>query len=148
MPTTNVARQPPSPFPTIALASTPPRMPGTHPPIFWLGGRQREYPPVLLRTLGYSRPILVALLYDATNSAQSGRQTVGSQGSSPQPRTRVDATGQVNTRTAHYRRKISYQDGGCFTYSAQRPASATHTSQTGTVNVERVDFRSNIISRN
>jgi len=27
------------------LASTPPGMPGTHPPIFWLGGRQREYPP-------------------------------------------------------------------------------------------------------
>ena len=26
------------------LASTPPGMPGTHPPIFWLGGRQREYP--------------------------------------------------------------------------------------------------------
>jgi len=29
-------------------------------PIFWLGGRQREYPPILLRTFGYSRPILVA----------------------------------------------------------------------------------------
>ena len=41
-----------------AMASTPP---GTHPPIFWLGGRQREYPPILLRTFGYSRPILVAL---------------------------------------------------------------------------------------
>ena len=27
------------------LASTPPGMPGTHPPIFWLGGRQREYLP-------------------------------------------------------------------------------------------------------
>ena len=27
------------------LASTPAGMPGTHPPIFWLGGRQREYPP-------------------------------------------------------------------------------------------------------
>ena len=25
--------------------STPLGMPGTHPPIFWLGGRQREYPP-------------------------------------------------------------------------------------------------------
>jgi len=44
------------------LASTPPGMPGTHPPIFWLGRRQREYPPaILLRTFGYSRPILVAL---------------------------------------------------------------------------------------
>jgi len=45
----------------LALASTPPGMPGTHPPIFWLGGRQREYPPILLRTFGYSTPILVAL---------------------------------------------------------------------------------------
>jgi len=33
----------------------------TSPPIFWLGGRQREYPPILLRTFGYSGPILVAL---------------------------------------------------------------------------------------
>ena len=31
-----------------ALASTPPGMPGTHPPIFWLGGRQREYPPNII----------------------------------------------------------------------------------------------------
>jgi len=30
---------------TVPLASTPPGMPATHPPIFWLGGRQREYPP-------------------------------------------------------------------------------------------------------
>ena len=44
-----------------ALTSTPQGMPGTHPPIFWLWGRQREYPPILLRTFGYSRPILVAL---------------------------------------------------------------------------------------
>ena len=29
----------------FSLASTPPGMPGTHPPIFWLGGRQREYLP-------------------------------------------------------------------------------------------------------
>ena len=41
---------------SASLASTPKGMPGT-PPIFWLGGRQREYPP----TFGYSRPILVAL---------------------------------------------------------------------------------------
>ena len=35
---------------------------GDTPPIFWLGGRQWEYPPpILLRTFGYSRPILVAL---------------------------------------------------------------------------------------
>ena len=47
---------------TATLASTPPGMPGTHPPIFWLGGRQREYPPpILLHTSGYSRPILVAV---------------------------------------------------------------------------------------
>jgi len=39
-------------------------MPGTHPPNILVGGRrQREYPPILLRTFGYSRPIglLVAL---------------------------------------------------------------------------------------
>ena len=47
--------------PLSALASTPPGMPGTHTPIFWLGGRQREYPPILLCTFGYSRPILAAL---------------------------------------------------------------------------------------
>jgi len=49
----------------LSLASTPPGMPGTQssPPIFWLGGREREYPPIVLRTFGYrpSRPILVAL---------------------------------------------------------------------------------------
>jgi len=39
-----------------------PGMPGTHPQIFWFGGRQRGYPPILLRTFGYSRPIMVALL--------------------------------------------------------------------------------------
>ena len=45
------------------LASTPPGMPGTHPPqYFGWGGRQREYPPpILLRTFGYSSPLLVAL---------------------------------------------------------------------------------------
>ena len=56
---------PPSAGPLLplgySLASTPPGMPGTHPQYFWLGGRQREYPPILLRTFGYSRPILVAL---------------------------------------------------------------------------------------
>ena len=47
----------------VPLASTPPGMPGTHPPnISGWGGRQREYPPpILLRTFGYSRSILVAL---------------------------------------------------------------------------------------
>ena len=33
----------------------------TSPSILVGGGRQREYPPILLRTFGYSRPILVAL---------------------------------------------------------------------------------------
>jgi len=46
----------------LALASTPPGMPGTHPQYFGWGGHQREYPPpILLRTFGYSRPILVAI---------------------------------------------------------------------------------------
>jgi len=47
--------------PTVSahsLASTPPGMPGTHPPIFSLGGRQRNILPILLRTFGYSRPIV------------------------------------------------------------------------------------------
>jgi len=106
MPTTNVARQPPSTMkvdskmrrdrplslPNYSTGVNPAADAGDTSPNILVGGRQREYPPVLLRTLGYSRPILVALLYDATNSVQSGRQTVGSQGSSPQPRTRVDAT--------------------------------------------------------
>ena len=34
---------------------------GHIPQYFRLGGRQREYPPILLRTFGYSTPILVAL---------------------------------------------------------------------------------------
>jgi len=33
----------------------------TSPPIFWLRGRQWEYPPIFLCTFGYSRPILVVL---------------------------------------------------------------------------------------
>jgi len=33
----------------------------TSPQYFGWGGRQRKYPPILLRTFGYSRPILVAL---------------------------------------------------------------------------------------
>jgi len=36
-------------------------MPGTHPPIFCLGDVNGNIPPILLRTFGYSRPILVAL---------------------------------------------------------------------------------------
>jgi len=44
----------------VPLASTPPGIPGT-PPIFWLGDVNRNTPPILLRTFGYSKPILVAL---------------------------------------------------------------------------------------
>jgi len=33
----------------------------TSPNILVGGGRQRKYPPILLRTFGYSRPIFVAL---------------------------------------------------------------------------------------
>ena len=44
------------------LASTPPGMPGTHPPNILVGGDVNgNIPPILLRTFGYSRPILVVL---------------------------------------------------------------------------------------
>ena len=44
------------------MASTPPGMPGTHPPqYFGWGDANGNIPPILLRTFGYSRPILVAL---------------------------------------------------------------------------------------
>ena len=89
-----------------ALASTPPGMPGTHPPIFWLGGRQREYPPILLRirTFGYSRTILVALRSFSLKPISFGYKTpqirfsqAGGQWAHKarphQPCTRVDATG-------------------------------------------------------
>ena len=47
-------------------------LPATHPPIFWLGGRQRQYPPpILLRTFGYSRPILVAPVRSASSRFHS-----------------------------------------------------------------------------
>ena len=45
----------------LTLASTPPGMPGTHSAYILVERRQREYPPILLRTFGYSRPILVPL---------------------------------------------------------------------------------------
>jgi len=46
-----------------SLASTPPGMPGTHPPpqYFGWGDVKGNISPILLRTFGYSRPILVAL---------------------------------------------------------------------------------------
>jgi len=74
-----------------ALTSTPQGMPGTHPPIFWLGGRQREYPTISLRTFGYSKPILVALRSLSLKPISFGYKTppirfsqaVGSQGSPP-----------------------------------------------------------------
>ena len=49
-------------------------MPGTHPSIL-AGGRQREYPPILLRTFGYSRPILVALRSLSLKSISFGYKT-------------------------------------------------------------------------
>ena len=46
----------------LRLASTPPGMPGTHPPNILVGGDVNgNIPPILLRTFGYSRPLLVAL---------------------------------------------------------------------------------------
>jgi len=45
-----------------ALASTPPGLPGTHPPNILVGGDVNgNIPPILLHTFGYSRPLLVAL---------------------------------------------------------------------------------------
>jgi len=42
--------------PNSRLASTPPGMPGTYPPIFWLGDVNGNIPPpILLRTFGYSK---------------------------------------------------------------------------------------------
>ena len=79
-------------------------MPGTHPPNILVRGRQREYPPpLLLRTFGYSRPILVAVRSLSLMSISFGYKTppirfsqAGGQspfgGSSPQPWTRVHAT--------------------------------------------------------
>ena len=46
----------------VALASTPPGMPGTHPANILVRGMTTGIsPPILLHTYGYSRPILVAL---------------------------------------------------------------------------------------
>ena len=47
-------------FSFYSLASTPPGMPGTHPPNILVGGTSTGMSPILLRTFGYSRPILVA----------------------------------------------------------------------------------------
>ena len=46
---------------SLTLASPPPGMPGTHPRIFGWGDVNGNVPQILLRTFGYSRPILVAL---------------------------------------------------------------------------------------
>jgi len=71
-------------------------------PIFWLGDVNGNIPPILLRTFGYSRPILVALRSLSLKPisfgyktppirfSQAGGQSAPSQGSSPQPSTRVD----------------------------------------------------------
>ena len=57
------ARETESPvFDYRPLASTPPGMPGTHPHNILVGGDVNgNIPPILLRTFGYSRPLLVAL---------------------------------------------------------------------------------------
>ena len=79
-------------------------MPGTHPPIFWLGDVNGNIPPILLRTFGYSRPILVALRSLSLKPIPFGYKTppirfsqAGEQSAHearpPQPCTRVDATG-------------------------------------------------------
>jgi len=53
--------RPGAPAVVSVLASTPPGMPGTHPPNILVGGTSTGIPPpILLRTFGYSRPILVA----------------------------------------------------------------------------------------
>ena len=58
----SVGRSLASPLPTRALASTPPGMPGTPPPNILVGGDVNgNIPPILLRTFGYNRPLLVAL---------------------------------------------------------------------------------------
>ena len=75
----------------------------TSPPNILVGGRQREYPPILLRTFGYSRPILVALSSLSLKPISFGYKTppirfsqAGGQSAHkarpPQPGTRVDAT--------------------------------------------------------
>ena len=72
-----------------ALASTPPAMPGTHPPIFWLGDVNGNISPQYYYALSdiadqYWLPS-VRSASSRFHSLQSGRRTVGSQGSSPQP---------------------------------------------------------------
>jgi len=54
--------RPGAPAEVSVLASTPPGMPGTHPPQYfgWGDVNGNTPPPILLRTFGYSRPILVA----------------------------------------------------------------------------------------
>ena len=105
------------------------------PPIFWLGDVNGNIPPILLRTFGYSRPILVALRWLSLKSISFGYKTppirfsqAGGQspfgGSSPQPWTRVDATvwkcrerqltevGGMRSEARAYRNR-SDRPGGC-----------------------------------
>ena len=89
--------------------SPPPGMPGTHPPIFWLGDVNRNILSISLRTFGYSRLILVVLRSLSLKPisfgyktppirfSQAGGQSAHSQGSSPQPSTRVDIATQWAT---------------------------------------------------
>ena len=53
---------------SVALASTAPGMPGTHPPNILVGGDVNgNIPPILLRTFGYSRPILLPSVRSASS---------------------------------------------------------------------------------
>ena len=86
-------------------------MPGTHPPIFWLGTSRGISHPILLRTFGYSRPKLVALRSLSLKPIPFGYKTPpirfsqagGGQSAHkarpPQPWTRVDATAPMNDPT-------------------------------------------------
>ena len=60
----------------LTLASTPPGMPGTHPSqYFGWGDVNGNIPPILLRTFGYSRPLLVALRSLSLNPISFGYKT-------------------------------------------------------------------------
>jgi len=91
--------------PIHSLASTPPGMPGT-PPIFWLGDVNGNIPPILLRTFGYSRPILVVFRSLSLKPFSFGYKTPPFRFSPlshpphsvvrlPQTWTRVDVTGYI-----------------------------------------------------
>jgi len=69
-------------------------------PIFWLGDVNGNIPPILLRTFGYSRPIVVALRSLSLKPVWGGvfpsPYLTPFGGSSPQSWTRVDATEEIS----------------------------------------------------